>query len=73
MRLHSVIALSARGTVRANPQPVLQRGRPDRQKGPISFVLLFKAPKSIDDKPAKKYYMQKGEGLLSVCFFVSLS
>lgn len=57
----------------ADPQLVLLTGRPEMQKGPVSFMLLFQAPKSIEDKQAKKYYMQKGERFISVCFFVPLS
>lgn len=48
-------SLLCQGAVRTDPQLVLQRGRPDMQKGPIPFMLLFEAPKSIDDKQVKKY------------------
>lgn len=47
----------------ADPELVLQRGGPDMQGGPISFMLLFEAPKSIDDKRLKKYlHAEKGRG-----------
>lgn len=48
------------GAVRADPQLVLQRSRPDMQKGPITFMLLFKALKSIDEKQAKSTTHRKG-------------